>query len=102
MCFGGNTGPTSSGTNYGFQNSTATTTPDVNAYNYLLAGLAAANNITGIPYQPYTGQLTAGFSQDQLAGMQAIRQAQGAAQPYIDQSAQMIARGYNLSSPQNF
>jgi len=64
--------------------------------------LATANNITGIPYQPYTGQLTAGFSQDQLAGMQAVREAQGAAQPYIDQSARMIAAGYNLSSPQNF
>lgn len=103
MCFGGSSGgPTSSGMNYGFQNSTATTTPDVNAYNYLLAGLATANNITGIPYQPYTGQLTAGFSQDQLAGMQAVREAQGAAQPYIDQSARMIAAGYNLSSPQNF
>jgi hypothetical protein len=103
MCFGGSSsGPTSSGTNYGFQNSTATTTPDVNAYNYLLAGLATANNITGIPYQPYTGQLTAGFSQDQLAAMQGVREAQGAAQPYIDQSAQMIAAGYNLSSPQNF
>jgi len=104
MCYGSNSGggPTSSGINYGFQNSTATTTPDVNAYNYLLAGLATANNITGIPYQPYSGQLVAGFGQDQLAGMQAIREATGAAQPYIDRSTQLAAAGYNLSSPQNF
>ena len=102
MCYGSSSGPTSSGINYGFQNSTATTTPDVNAYNYLLAGLATANNITGIPYQPYSGQLVAGFSQDQLAGLQAVRNAQGAAQPYIDTATQLTAAGYNLSSPQNF
>ena len=101
MC-GGNSGPTSSGMNYGFQNSTATTTPDVNAYNYLLAGLATANNITGIPYQPYTGQLTAGFSQDQLAGMQAVREAQGAAQNYINRANSLASQAQQLSSPSNF
>ena len=101
MC-GGNSGPTSSGMNYGFQNSTSTTTPDVNAYNYLLAGLATANNITGIPYQPYTGQLTAGFSQDQLAGMQAVREAQGSAQNYINRAALLANQAQQLSSPGNY
>ena len=99
---GGSGGTSTSGNQFGFQNSTSTTTPDPNAYNYILAGLNMGSNVAGIPYQPYTGQTVAGFSQDQLAAMQGVRNAVGQAQPYIDQATQLAANAYNLSSPGNF
>lgn len=102
MCFGG--GTSTSGTQFGTQNysGTSTTTPDLNAYNYLLAGLQMGSNVAGIPYQPYTGQLVAGLTQDQLAALQGVREAQGYSQPYMEQAAQLTAQGYNLAAPSNF
>lgn len=98
----GGGGTTTYGNQFGLQNTTSTTTPDPNAYNYNLAALNMASNITGIPYQPYTGNLVAGFSQDQLAAMQGVRDIQGYYQPYLDQATQLAAQAYNLSSPSNF
>jgi hypothetical protein len=95
-------GTSVAGTNFGVQNSTSTTTPDPNAYNYYLAGLSMASNLAGIPYEPYTGPTVAGFSQDQLAAMQGVREIPGMVNPYIDQATQLAARAYDLSSPSNF
>ena len=95
-------GTQTTGNQFGFQNQTATTTPDPNAYNYVLAGLNMASNVAGIPYQPYTGETVAGFSQDQLAAMQGVREMPGMYQPYLDQATQLASQAYNLSAPGNF
>jgi hypothetical protein len=99
---GGGGGTSSSGNQFGFQNTTSTYSPDPMAYNYLMSVLQAGSNVGAIPYQPYTGQTLAGFTQDQLAAMQGAREAVGAAQPYIDQATNLAAQAYNLSSPSNF
>jgi len=98
----GGGGTSSSGNQFGFQNTTSTTTPDPMAYNYLMSVLNMGANVGGIPYQPYTGQQLSGFTQDQLAAMQGVRNSVGAAQPYIDQATQLAAQAYNLSLPSNF
>ena len=98
----GGGGTSSSGNQFGFQNTTSTYSPDPMAYNYLMGVLNMGANVGGIPYQPYTGQTLAGFTQDQLAAMQGVREAVGSAQPYIDQATNLAAQAYNLSSPSNF
>ena len=73
----GGGGTSSSGNQFGFQNTTSTYSPDPMAYNYLMGVLNMGANVGGIPYQPYTGQTLAGFTQDQLAAMQGVREAVG-------------------------
>ena len=49
-----------------------------------------AQNVAATPDTQYTGQTVAGLSPDQSAGITAVENAQGMAQPYINSAAQYI------------
>ena len=58
-----------------------------------------AQNVASQPYNPYPGgasSMVAGFSPDQQAGMAAVENAQGIANPYINAGAQYMA---NATTP---
>lgn len=59
----------------------------LNAYQNVL-GQAAP--VASTPYSPYPGQIVAGQSPDQQAGITAVQDAQGVANPYINSAAQHI------------
>ena len=66
----------------------------LNAYQ---TAVTNAQNVASVPYQPYQGQIVAGLSPDQQAGIntvdqgtQEIANAQGIANPYINSAAQYI------------
>ncbi len=68
----------------------------MSAYNDLLA---RAQQVASTPYQQYTGQLLAPFSGSQQAAFNTIDDAQGIAQPYIDQASQYATQGASAISP---
>src|SRR5258708_2356910 len=49
-----------------------------------------AKGVAATPYQPYPGNLVAGLSPDQQAGISATQNAQGIANPFINAAAQEI------------
>src|ERR1035437_7158709 len=57
-----------------------------------------ANQAASTPYQPYGGQLTAGLNDTQLAGINNINMAQGAAAPAINHGGELIQRGAGMTS----
>ena len=57
-----------------------------------------ANQAASTPYQPYGGQLTAGLNDTQLAGINNINMAQGAAAPAINHGGELIQQGAGMTS----
>src|SRR5258708_39802547 len=55
--------------------------------------MSRANQVAGQPYQPYTGNMVAGFTPDQQAAFQSVQGAQGTAQPYFDQARGLATAG---------
>lgn len=51
------------------------------------------------PYTPYGGQMVAGLSPTQQAGISGVTNAQGAAQPYFDQAADYAKTGASTIDP---
>lgn len=49
-----------------------------------------AQGVASTPFQPYAGNTVAGFSPDQIAGMQGIESAYGMAAPYINKAADYL------------
>ncbi|MBB3770972.1 hypothetical protein FHS55_001567 [Angulomicrobium tetraedrale] len=56
------------------------------ALPYYAQLLQQTKDLGNTPYQPYTGQQVAGFTGDQTAAFDAIRNSQGIWQPYLDQA----------------
>jgi hypothetical protein len=72
------------------------------------AGLAQLQDIWGRvqqvasqPYTPYGGQMVAGLSPTQQAGIAGVTNAQGAAQPYFDQASDYARTGAAQIDPAN-
>lgn len=86
----------------GFQASTSTYTPNPEAMAAYRKALGMAENVSAIPYQPYQGQMVAGFTPDQMAAMQQTRNIQGMAQPYYNAGLEMLGQAVNYSDPRNF
>jgi hypothetical protein len=89
--------------NYSGSSSTAgSQTPDP------LAGLAYqqvlqnASQIANTPFQPYQGQMNAGFVPDQLAAMQGYRDVQGMTQPYLNQAGDWTKQAVGFADPSRF
>src|SRR5260370_3834962 len=59
-------------------------------YEQIMSG---ANQGAGEPYQPYSGNMVAGFSPDQVAAFKTVEGAQGIAQPYFDQAGRLATAG---------
>lgn len=55
--------------------------------------LKRAEDVSKTPYEDYTGQRVAGFTPDQEAGFQSVRDAQGLGQPYYDAAFQSAQAG---------
>ena len=66
--------------NTGFQATTSTYTPNPEAMAAYRNALGMAQNVSQIPYEAYPGQMTAGFTPDQLAAFQGTREMQGMTQ----------------------
>ena len=80
-----NTSQTTSGSSQ----STSSQAPDPLARLAYEQTLANASQIAQTPFEPYQGQMVAGFSPDQLAAFQGVRQMQGVQNPYISQSGNL-------------
>lgn len=65
----------------------STTAPNASAMAAYNDILARAQGVANTPYQPYTGELTAGVNAQQTTGIGNINSASGMAQPYINQAA---------------
>lgn len=74
---------------------TTSTAPPPEVMAAYQALLARATPLADTPYQQYTGARVAGFSGDQNAAFQTVRDAQGVAQPYIDQATGYATIGAN-------
>ena len=68
--------------------STQQTSADPRAQALYTDVLSRAEAAAQQPYQAYQGQLVAGFTPDQLAAMQGVRDVQGAYAPYFQTAAQ--------------
>lgn len=77
-------------------------TPDPLAALSYQQALLNASQIANTPYQPYMGQQTAGFTPDQLAAMQGLRDVQGMTQPYINQASALTNQAVGLANPNQF
>jgi hypothetical protein len=60
--------------------------------------LPQANQVASTPYQPYTGQLTAGLNPAQTQATNALGQAAGLSTPYTQYAAAEQGAGYNTTS----
>ena len=91
------TSSSSSGTSTG---STSQTANPLSAYAYVQA-LQNAAKVAATPYQPYQGQMVAGFTPSQLAAQQGFQCAVGYASPYYTCAAKTYANSLNyLNNPQ--
>ena len=89
-----NTSSNSSGTSSG----TATQSPDpYAAYTYAL-GLQNALGIAATPYQPYEGQMVAGFTPSQIAAQTGFQNAVGMSTPYYTASQDLYNQGLNYQA----
>lgn len=107
MCnFGGGQTSNTSGTTFtdsttsGSTSGVSSTTPDPLAGLAYQQVLSNAAQIANTPYQPYQGQQVAGFTPDQIAAMQGVRNMQGIQTPYINQAQNLYGQslGY-LENP---
>lgn len=99
----GSKGGSGGGSNQmGFQATTSTYTPNPEAMQAYRQALGMAENVASIPYEAYQGQMTAGFTPDQLAAFQGTREMQGMAQPYINAATSAVNQSMNLADPRNF
>ena len=70
----GSKGGSGGGSNQtGFQATTSTYTPNPEAMQAYRNAIGMAENVAQIPYEAYQGQMTAGFTPDQLAAFQGTR-----------------------------
>lgn len=97
----GSKGGSSSGQS-GFNMSTSTYTPNPQAMAAYNRALNMAENVSNIPYQPYQGQMIAGFTPDQMAAFQGVRNLQGYAQPYINAGVNLQNQAIGYSNPANY
>lgn len=97
---GGGMTPTSASS--GLQASTSTTTPNPEAMAAYRNVMGMASNVAQIPYQPYSGQMVAGFSPDQLAAFQGVRESQGIADPYIQGASSLVGQSLGFADPSRF
>jgi hypothetical protein len=89
-----NTSSNSSGTSEG----TATQSPTpAAAYTYLM-GLQNALGIAATPYQPYEGQMVAGFTPSQIAAQTGFQNAVGMSSPYYTASQDLYNQGLNYQT----
>ena len=81
----------------GTTSSQATTTqsPDPLARLAYEQTLRNANQIAQTPFEPYQGQMIAGFTPDQLAAFEGVRRMQGVQTPYISQSGNLYQQSTN-------
>jgi hypothetical protein len=92
-----------SGSNsFGFSSGTSTFTPNPQAMAAFQQSLGLAQNAVSRPYEPYQGQMVAGFTPDQMAAMQGVRNTQGIAQPYINTATNLTGQAVDYSNPANF
>lgn len=73
--------------------STSSYTPNPAAVNQYQDILNRANNVASTPYSPYGGQMVAGLSPTQQAGISNVNGAVGTAQPYLNTAAGYAASG---------
>lgn len=92
----------SSGGQSGFNMSTSTYTPNPQAMAAYNRALNMGENVSNIPYQPYQGQMIAGFTPDQMAAFQGVRNLQGYAQPYINAGVNLQNQAIGYSNPANY
>ena len=76
-------------------NQTQTQTPDPLAKLSYEQTLANANQIAQTPYEQYGGEMVAGFTPDQMAAFEGIRQMQGVQTPYIGQAGNLYQQMTN-------
>lgn len=69
------------------------------AYNQTLN---MAENLAQQPYQPYTGQMLAGFTPDQQAAFQGVQNMQGYMQPYINAGTNAEQASLAYANPANY
>lgn len=99
----GSKGGSGGGSNQmGFQATTSTYTPNPEAMQAYRQAIGMAENVASIPYEAYQGQMTAGFTPDQLAAFQGTREMQGMAQPYINAATSAVNQSLSLADPRNF
>jgi len=92
----------SSGSNFGFSSGTSTYTPNAQAMAAYEQALGMANSAVSRPYQPYQGQMTAGFNPDQMSAFQGVRNLQGVSQPYINTATNLTQQAVDYSDPRNY
>lgn len=95
MC-GGNKGQATQNTNQ-----TQTYTPNPQAAGYITSALDRAQQTANLPFNIPVAPV-AGFSQDQQNAFNTVNQAQGAAQPYYSQAANLYNQGATGSNISNF
>jgi hypothetical protein len=95
-------GNSSSGNSFGFSSGTSTYTPNPQSMAAYQQALGLAQNAVSRPYEPYQGEMAAGFTPDQMSAMQGIRNTQNIAQPYINTAKNLIGQGVDYSNPANF
>src|SRR5262245_31664512 len=93
---GGNKGQSQQATNQ-----TQTYAPDPRAAGYITNALDRATTTANLPFNVPVAPV-AGFSQDQTAAFDAVRNAQGMAQPYYNQAANLYNQGATGSNISNF
>jgi hypothetical protein len=74
-------------------NSTSSQTYTPRGLEQLQQILQQAFNVSKTPYQPYKGQLVAGFNPEMFKGIQGINRAATAANPYLQQASQYAQQG---------
>lgn len=77
----------------GTSSSTSTTTPSPAIAGSLTDVAGRAMETGSLPYTPYSGNTVAPFSQDQLTGMQKVRDNQGNYQPYLSAASNYATMG---------
>lgn len=87
ICYGGKGGGSS---NAGTSTSTVTNTPPPEVLAAYQKALGMADTASSAPLQQYQGSTVAGFTPDQMQAFGTINNAQGTAQPYIDQATGLI------------
>jgi hypothetical protein len=73
------------------QTTTAASGPPAWAQPYFQAFLNRANQSSVQGYQPYTGPRIAGFSDDQLAGFDMVREQAGGGNPLLGQANDYVS-----------
>lgn len=75
------------------QTSQTTSKPDPQAEELYRSILTRAGDVAQQPRTEYTGERVAGFTPDQLAAFQGIRDIQGASAPFLQQAQQFALQG---------